>query len=141
MQFPIKLPDELRDMYSTLDAIAHHIKRDELVALGMRLKKLRSEALKRSLSWRASGSSYANDCIICKGTGQAHFCIDPFCDSTSELSKDDCLHFTPHELEAYAYIHRDYIQILTDINEVLSTGIAPRDLLGMGKAKTVHDMN
>lgn len=141
MLFPIKLPEELLGIYATLDLVAQHIKKDEMMELAMKLKKLRSDALKRSLSWRASGPSYANNCVVCKGSGQAHFCIDPFCDPSSELSKDDCLHFTPHELEIYAGIHLEYVQILTEVNELVRTGVSPEYLLKMGKPKTAHDMN
>ena len=140
--FPLTLPEEFKDIYTILDALAHRLRKDDIDALALRLKKLKSEALKRSLDWRASGSHYAQNCIICKGTGQAHFCTDPFCHPESELSKEDCLHFTPHELEIYVAIHRDYVEIIREMHSLVSTGVPIKDLIDLNdRDKKAHPPN
>jgi len=139
--FPLELPEELKERYAILDALAHRIKKDEMYALAIRLKNLKSEAIKRSIDWRASGAHYASTCAICRGSGQAHFCIDPFCHSTQELDQEDCLHFTPHELETFMNIHIEYFAIICEMNDLVATGIAPKDLVNMGSGNKLHQPN
>src|SRR5690349_14075111 len=140
MSFP-KLPDELRENYSLLDALVQHLKSDEVRSLFIRLKALKTAALRRSLDWRASGPHYAQNCEMCKGSNKTHFCVDPYCESEDELSLDDCLHFTPHELEIYGDIHRAYLSLILEVNELVKTGASPTDLMNIGKPKKMHQVN
>lgn len=140
--FPLHLPEELKERYAMLDFMVQALKAPEVKALSVRLKKLRSEALKRSLDWRASGPAYARDCEVCKGTGHAHFCVDPFCHPEDETVHDDCLHFTPHELEVYVDIHRDYLALIIELSEIMASGISPEVLVShFRKNKKTHEAN
>ncbi len=141
LPYPLTIPDDLKERYIILDKLAHRLRKDEIYALGMRVKKLRSEALKRSLDWRASGPQYAQNCIMCRGTGQAHFCPDPFCHPDNEMDKEDCLHFTPHELEIYTAIHKEYVSIICEMNDLVGTGALLPDLYDIGSPKKDHDLN
>ncbi len=128
MSFP-KPTDEDLDLLQHLASIAFKVRGDEIQALEMRIKRLRTEALNRERSWRRVGDHYAKNCILCHGTNLYHYCMNPYCQSNNMLEKDDCLHFTPEELEKYEGIQKDYLQLLHSIHHQIESGILPKDLL------------
>lgn len=124
MSFPKNPSDHIREKIAFLSKLAHMVERESILKLHKKIKTLKTEALKRSLDWRAVGKQYAENCVMCKGEGQFHFCVNPYCVSDQELEKDDCLHFTPHEIECYKGIQEEYIAILNVVAEFAGSGAA-----------------
>lgn len=138
MSFPLKPPQS--ENIELLGAIVRRTNSEELMQLQLRLKKLRSEAFKRATSWRAVSAEYAKNCECCKGTGQFHYCINPYCNSKHEVEQDDCVHFTPSELEIYNIIHAEYALLLVEAISILKTGVSVESILG-DRPKCPSEMN
>ncbi len=139
-KFPLKLPDGFQDKINILIAIVHRVSGEEILQLMKRLKELRTKAFKRATGWRSVGAEYAKSCECCSGTGQYHYCINPYCGSRNALEQDDCLHFTPDELETYRIIHTEYVVLLMEAVDVIKTGINLESLLG-DQPRCAHEMN
>lgn len=120
--FP-KLPEELRGKVGVLTMIVHKVREAEVMVLHKELKKLRSEAFNRAVSWRNVGEHYAKNCGCCNGTGQYHYCVNPYCGNDDDLAKDDCVHFTPAEIESYNSIRMKFVSLLLEALEILKTGV------------------
>lgn len=131
-----ELTKELGEKMELLSEVVRTIKSKELFELKMRLKRLQTEALTRSLDWRKVSKEYAKECVICNGSGHHHFCVNPYCKSSTPLERDDCLHFTPHELGLYSEIHKDYLVLLKEAVDLIESGISPKDLLKMSTTPT-----
>ncbi len=114
---------------------------DKILALRMRLKALKTAAFQRNGTWRKVSEEYARECVMCEGSGQAHFCINPTGHAGHELEKDDCAHFTPSELESYNDIHRDYLLLLKDVAEELTKEGSPEAIKRMAKSTDPSEMN
>lgn len=52
------------------------------------------------------GSAYAESCKFCKGSGRAHFCINPKCDGEA---RHECLHPTQEEIRKLNSIHDEFL--------------------------------
>ena len=139
MSFP-KLPEEIASKMGVLNAIANKYCGDKMKDLYLRLKRLRTEAFKRATSWRNVGDQYAATCGCCAGSGHYHYCINPYCVSDNEFERDDCLHFTPHEMGQYDMIRVEYVMLLREALDLLKTGIDVSSIM-TDSPKQPHDMN
>jgi hypothetical protein len=67
---------------------------------------------------RPVGREYGSACEFCKGANKAHFCENIGCAkliNRHSIKNELCFHPTPHEIDVYRDIQRDYITLMEKV--------------------------